>query len=493
MSTVSLADMLSTLSDYLTGATEKKDDSTKTKLTPLSTFFEDSFNCSFSTIKPLFYQKNLIVAPTHDEDLLLHTTQEKTEEAPILKAEQNDIDLTGKNKLSAVTAAEAKKYLKKYFTQLNMLSETEEQNTKLLEFYLNILKANNLAYFLKVLRYNLHKEHKHLQIEHILEQVKCSFTKKQILLGFGLALIVISLALSLFFIPALAPIYQFMLSTYGLAIFSIIFTSISAGFNWFHNNKYKHLNQEDLALSPEDLALSQKDAALNHKGSTKQFALFYHQVTVETRYRQNALALFKFAVQLTAYSLKFATYIPFTALIGGLMVLASVIDLLQAAVHVKEAHDRYTFRAEHCKNSNNLVHQDFARQELGYIHAKRALGIKIGVAIAIIAITAASSFIPPCLLLNISAIVLTGLVYLIKHFALKHNDKKTLLALKSNFRVSMDVSEIVKENHITPWKAPQTPIKSSIPLTRLVNFFSGRFKSSKQKKSQENTPLFCPA
>ncbi|WP_131780988.1 hypothetical protein [Legionella gresilensis] len=246
------------------------------------------------------------------------------------------------------------------------------------------IKGKNLYQFLEKLN-----RRGFIQISYILQLIdeKTQISRKKLTLaGFGALMIF----LSSLFIPQLVTVrlalQSFILSTFSLPVLGLISHVFSTGYYLYNNHT-----------------------------DTKR--------TVLKRLHDNGFVVASFLVNFVAYVLWIIAASPMTPLIGGLFILASVLNVAKELISLGHYAIKYIAREALPTTLDLNLYRSHIRNEYSYFNRRNSTFINLIAAILIVGIMAAWSFLPSGIILSVGTFVAIGIVALVKKLILDKSEK----------------------------------------------------------------------
>ncbi|MGQ3888162.1 hypothetical protein ACQUW5_03895 [Legionella sp. CNM-1927-20] len=250
--------------------------------------------------------------------------------------------------------------------------------------WLSYIRRKNLYQFLEKLN-----RQDFIQITYILQLIdeKTQISKKKLTLaGFGALMIF----LSSLFIPQLITVrlalQSFILSTFSLPLLGLISNVFSTGYYLYNNHT-----------------------------DTKRSVL--------KRLHDNGFVFAGFTVNFIAYVLWIIAASPMTPLIGGLFILASVLNVAKELISLGHYALKYISREALPITTDFNLYRSHIRNEYSYFNQRNSTFINLVAAILIVGIMAAWSFLPSGIILSIGTFVAIGIVALVKKIILDRSEK----------------------------------------------------------------------
>ncbi|STX50677.1 Uncharacterised protein [Legionella busanensis] len=246
------------------------------------------------------------------------------------------------------------------------------------------IKRKNLYQFLEKLN-----RRGFIQISYLLQLIdeKTQIRKKNLTLaGFGALMIF----LSSLFIPQLVAVrlalQSFILSTFSLPLLGLISKVFSTGYYLYNNHT-----------------------------DTKR--------TLLKRLHDNGFVVASFIVNFVAYVLWIIAASPMTPLIGGLFILASVLNVAKELFSLGHYAIKYIARDALPTTLDLNLYRSHIRNEYSYFNRRNSAFINLVAAILIVGIMAAWSFLPSGIILSVGTFVAIGIISLVKKLILDRSEK----------------------------------------------------------------------
>lgn len=290
--------------------------------------------------------------------------------------------------------------------------------------YLNLTVYNLLL--------KLHRE-SHPQIAYLLNLLdeKQPPSKFRILLGIGVVLAFFSLIAFPQMQGVLLSLEALLTSVIGLPILGLIY-NLSSTFYYFYQ--------------------TQTDA---------KKVLF-------SRLQDNFFLLASTVINVTAYSFWIAAATPMTPLVAGLFVAASIVNVVKEIASLVQEYVKFR-NLPHIQNpSALLVHQTHLRQIHGFNKHRNVLLINLATSVLLVGVMAAWCFIPGGLIVTLGALASIGLLYGLKHFALKQNDKRTRDALQKQLKAAEEEYDLIQLAELSPVSPALSQLTPQLNLEKTV-------------------------
>ncbi|KTD13273.1 hypothetical protein SAMN02746073_1865 [Legionella jamestowniensis DSM 19215] len=179
-----------------------------------------------------------------------------------------------------------------------------------------------------------------------------------------------------------------------------------------------------------------------------------------SRLYDNFFLLANTLINIMAYSFWIAAATPMTPLVAGLFVGASIVNVVKEVASLVQEYVKFQNLPAIQNPSDLLAHQTYLRQTHGFNKHRNVLLINLATSVLLVGVMAAWCFIPGGLMVTLGALTGIGILYGLKHFALKQNDKRTRNALQKQLKAvekEYDRIQLAELSPVSPALSQLTP------------------------------------